>query len=260
MTRRQALELLSWLGLGATWMAACGRSDPAPADGRDSTGLPFELPDVDPFTAADNVRAAFDVLLPAERDGSGRVVSPGAVEAGAFELLELDRFLPLARAQGLLPVLPPGLADAASGLNPALVGLLSVELDAMAAEVRPLTYFKDLSLDEKKRAVALAVDTPERRPVIRFLRSVGLLAFLGAVINDDGLRALGYPPFESFDEGIANSGYPRTTSGRRVDPEREDLDALAAAGDLDDYTYREAPSPTEGDGLSTVIDSSGDLY
>lgn len=258
LTRRRALSLLSWIGAGAALGAACGPPE-ATGDAPSGPRLP-ELPDVDPYAPADNLKALMDLLLPAERDASGRLTSPGAVEAGALELLQLQRFIPLAQGQGLLPALPPALAETAAALDPALVAFLSAELDAVASEVQPFTSFKDLKPGEQRRAVLLAQDDPERRAVIRFVRAVSMLAYLGAVVNDVGLRAVGYPPFEDFVAGIAVSGYPRTPSGRLIDPAREDLAALAAAGELDDYTYNQAPAPTGGDDLSSVIDDAGDLY
>ena len=57
----------------------------------------------------------------------------------------------------------------------------------------------------------------------------------------------------------AVSGYPRTRSGRTVDAAHENLAQLAAAHDLDDYTFNLAPAPTPGDDLTLLIDANGDL-
>jgi hypothetical protein len=86
------------------------------------------------------------------------------------------------------------------------------------------------------------------------------LAWLGAVRSDIGLVAIGYPPFENHADGLAVSGYPRTTDGRLVDAEAEDLAALAASGELDDYTYNQVPAATAGVDLDDVLDARGDLY
>jgi hypothetical protein len=92
------------------------------------------------------------------------------------------------------------------------------------------------------------------------LRAACFTSFLGAIDSDAGLRAVGFPAFEDMAAGIAVSGYPRTRDGRLIDAETEDLDALARAGELDDYTYNLQPEPTPGDDLSLVINADGDLY
>jgi hypothetical protein len=235
LNRRELLGVLGWLGLTplAVHLGACARPG-AWSDDDDE-----ELPDPTlPDGARDNLRAAMDVLIPAAPDGVG------AVEAGALEVLALDRFVPLARGLGLLPALPPDWQDAvAAGADPLLQSLLAAELDAMAFEQRPLTPFRFLPRAAQEEAIALASVDPGRRPVIDFLRSVCVWAYLGAVVNDLGLRAVGFPPFEDFADGLAVSGYPR------VGPD----------GAIDDYTDNRAPAPTPGDDLSLVLDARGDL-
>lgn len=235
MNRRELLGVLGWLGLGslAVHLGACAR--PRSGDGDDDDELPDpELPD----GAADNLRAAMDVMIPAAPDGVG------AVEAGALEVLALERFVPLARGLGLLPALPPDWQDAvAGGADPLLQTLLAAELDAMAFEQRALTPFRYLSRAQQEEAIALATADPRRRPAMQLLRSVSLWAYLGAVVNDLGLRAVGFPPFEDFDDRLAVSGYPRTLPD----------------GTIDDYTDNRAPAATPGDDLSLVLDARGDL-
>lgn len=235
MNRRELLGLLGWLGLGSltVHLGACAR--PLGGDEQDEDELPDpELPD----GAADDLRAALDVMIPAAPDGTG------AVEAGALEVLALDRFVPLARGLGLLPALPPDWQEAvAGGADPLFQSLLAAELDAMAFEQRALTPFRYLSRAEQEEAIALAFADPRRRPVMQFLRSVAVWAYLGAVVNDLGLRAVGFPPFEDFAGGLAVSGYPR----------------MAADGTVDDYTDNRAPAPTPADDLSLVLDARGDL-
>jgi hypothetical protein len=248
MNRRQLCAALGWLGLGslAVHLGAC--AGPLGSDDDEDDELPDpQLPD----GVRDNLIAAMDVIIPGDA---------GAVEAGALEVLALERFVPLARSLGLLPALPPDWQDAiAGGLDPLFETLLAAELDAMAFERQALTPFRYLGRADQEEAIALAFEDPRRRPVMAFLRSICMWAWLGAVVNDAGLRAIGFPPFESFDDRRAVSGYPRTTAGRLIDAENEDLVQLAAAGELDDYTSNQAPAPTAGDDLSLVLDARGDL-
>jgi hypothetical protein len=236
ITRRELLGLLGGLGLGslAAHLGGCAIPGPAGDDGGGDQIPDPALPD----GAQDTLRAAMDVMIPAAPDGIG------AVEAGALEVLALERFVPLARGLGLLPALPPDWQDAvAGGADPLLQGLLAAELDAMAFEQRALTPFRYLSRAEQEEAIALAMLDPRRRAAMRFLRSACVWAYLGAVVNDLGLRAIGFPPFEDFADRLAVSGYPRTT----------------ATGEIDDYTDNRAPAPTAGDDLSLVLDARGDL-
>ena len=110
LARRTLLEALAWLGLGAC-------VDRAPSWGLGSdTDLPALPVPADPVGGRDriaaNVKALMDVLLPAERDAAGAPVSPGALEVGAYELLELRSLLAAADAQGLLPAMPGAVRDA----------------------------------------------------------------------------------------------------------------------------------------------------
>lgn len=191
---------------------------------------------------AANIEALMDVILPAEYGANGSLVSPGAVEAGAYSVLQLDRLVPLARAQGLLPPLPDWIDENASVLDPATQGLISAELDRMASEYTLFTPFRELSRDQQERAVADAFVDPDRAPVMEFIRAICFLAYLGAVTSDVGLQAIGYPRFEDFADGLAVSGYPRTVDGV-----------------VDDYTYNLAPEATVGDDLSGVLNADGDL-
>ncbi len=236
LTRRDLLGVLGWLGLGslAVHLGGCALPDPGGGDDDDD-----QLPDVElPDGARENLRAAMAVMIPPAPDGVG------AVEAGALEVLALERFVPLARGLGLLPALPPDWQDAvAGGADPLLQGLLAAELDAMAFEQRALTPFRHLSRPEQEEAIALATHDPRRRAAMRFLRSISVWAYLGAVVKDLGLRAVGFPPFEDFADGLAVSGYPR----------------MSASGEIDDYTDNRAPAPTPGDDLALVLDARGDL-
>ncbi|MEZ4239693.1 MAG: hypothetical protein R3F59_26765 [Myxococcota bacterium] len=238
MTRR---ELVRWLGaLGLAPLAACAEDGPADS----GTPLADWSVDVDVGTAEATLEALMDVLVPAERGPDGALLRVGAVECGALAVMALDRFVPLARAQGLLPdALPGELEEAATALDPVLVRLIAAELDAWADEHVPYTPFRDLPRASQEEVVARAYVDAGRRPIVAFVRGVCLLAFLGAVESDAGLVATGYPPFESFPDRRAVSGYPRTVDGV-----------------VEDYTWNEAPAPTPGDDLGDVLDPSGDLY
>ena len=258
MTRRQALELL--LGLGV--VAGCAPR----SDGEDAPATPFALPAQTPngtvgpsarFT--DDVAALCDVLLPSEHDANGKVISPGAREVDVDGALRIQDFVAVASAQGLLPPLPDADVRRLGGATDAFRAALNVELAALAAREKPLTAFRDLPRATQEKIVDAAFDDDAQRPLVLVARAACFLAFLGAVTNDVGLRYVGFPPFESFADGLAVSGYPRTKSGRLVDVTKEDLAALAAKGDLDDYTYDRAPDVTAGDDLGAVLDAAGDL-
>jgi hypothetical protein len=159
----------------------------------------------------------------------------------------------------LLPPLPEADVRRLGGASDLFRAALNAELAVLAARERPLTAFRDLPRATQERIVTEAFDDDARRPLMLVARAACFLAFLGAITNDVGLRYAGFPPFESFADGLAVSGYPRTKSGRLVDASKEDLPSLAAKGDLDDYTYNRAPALTAGDDLSTVLDADGDL-
>jgi hypothetical protein len=206
----------------------------------------------------DNVDALLDVLLPAETDASGNVTSPGAREVEADRVLRLDTFVPLAMAAGFLPPLPDHVTRGFATEGAAREAL-NLDLDALASLERPLTAFRDLPRDLQQRVLDAALANDAHRPAILVVRAAALAAWLGALYSDKGLCEIGFPAFENFEDGLAVSGYPRTKSGRLVDAAKEDLAALAAKGDLDDYTYARAPLPTPSDDLSRVIDANGDL-
>jgi hypothetical protein len=258
MTRRQALEIV--LGLGVFAYAGC-----APSTG-DDVAPDFALPPQVPggavaarATYADDVDALCDVLLPTERDASGKVVSPGAREADVDGALRIQDFVALGTAQGILPPLPDADVRRLSVGVDALRAALNAELAVLAARQKPLSTFRDLPRATQEEIVAAAFDDELQRPLVLVARAACFLAFLGAVTNDVGLRFVGFPPFESFADGRAVSGYPRTRSGRLVDATKENLASLASKGELDDYTYNKAPAPTPGADLSTVLDAAGDL-
>jgi hypothetical protein len=265
LTRREVLEVLAALGLAP--MLGCAEEDddrgirrPGWLDPPDDTA-PI-VPDVD---ADRTVRALLDVILPAERDEGGALRSPGALEVSALEVLAIRDFVPTARALGLvrdvglaasLPIEP-----ASEAFDEALRTLLARELDARAASHTGGLLFVEASPAERERIVAEGFDDPALRPLLLLVRAACFVAFLGAVRSDAGLVAIGFPPFEDFEDRLACSGYPRSIrEGRRLDPAVDDLAAYQARGDLDDYTYARAPAPTESDDLSMVIDEHGDLY
>ncbi len=238
-----------------------GRDD---VDWPDAPAEPFE--DADEASIA-NVRALMDVLIPTERDQLGELIAPGALEAGAMEMLELSRFLPSARSLALIPEgSVPGFEDLET-FDAALRALLSADLDALAFELHPLTPFRSLQRHEQESVVRKAFSDPLTRPMLLFARAAAFVAFLGAAHNDLGLIYVGFPPFEDFEAGIATRGYPRTADGRLVDPEAEDLAALEAAdlvafryltvdGEPAGGAYPANPNGSPGD-VAGVTDSTG---
>lgn len=258
ISRRHALAFLAELG-ALPLISACsgdGERPPPPdwvVDEPPSSGAPIPA-------FADAVDALLDVMLPAERGPDGALLSPGALEAGANGLLALDDFARLAAARGLLaPLSDDVLALLAQG-SVAFRATLAAELDLLATWQRPLSGFRDLPRHLQEAAVDDGMGDDALRPLLEVARVAAFLAWLGAVRSDVGLVAIGYPPFEDHADGLAVSGYPRTTDGRLVDAETEDLGALAASGELDDYTYNQAPTPTAGLDLDDVLDARGDLY
>jgi hypothetical protein len=258
ITRRQAFETLFGISvLFASGCAPTGEGDPAP-----SLPLPDQVPGGDVSGRphhADDVAALCDVLLPTERDKAGAIVSPGASEADVDGVLRIQDFVAVATAQGILPPLPDAFVARFSGAADAFRVAANAELAVLAARHRPLTAFRDLPRELQETVVRDAFDDDAQRPLLVVLRAATFLAFLGAVTNDAGLRAVGFHPFESFEDGRAVSGYPRTKGGRLIDASKEDLAALAGKGDLDDYTYNREPAVTPGDPLATILDAAGDL-
>jgi hypothetical protein len=147
----------------------------------------------------------------------------------------------LAQGLGFLPALSDAALTAATTSEGGLRQALDVALDLAAARERPLTAFKDLPPDAKRRVVDAMFDTDATASLMEAARVVAFVAYLGAVYDDGGIVAVGFPPYESFADGLAVSGYPRTMSGRLVDATKEDLRALDAKGDLDDYTWNVPP-------------------
>lgn len=253
--RRDVLRVLGYLGFSAA--TGCGQVSESADDRGQFAGIDpddYFYEDTDQAAAADRtIAAAMAVLLPSDFDAAG------ALEVEAMDMLRLENFIPTARTQNLLPPLPAVLDREPEVFDEPIRIAIAATLDGLASAERPLVRFSRLSDDEKGDALDRGFDDPAARPMLLFLRAACFLAWLGAVRSDAGLVAIGYPPFENFDDGVAVSGYPRTTDGRLVDAENEDLDALAAAGMLDDYTYNRAPEPTPGDDLSLVLDAGGDL-
>lgn len=258
ISRRVALTFLAELGALPLLSACAGDHErPPPPD-----WVVDEPPSQNAPTPAfaDAVDASLDVFLPAERDDSGKVVSPGALEAGAGDLLALDDFARLAAARGLLAPFPEDVLALLDQGSAVFRAALNTELDVLATWQRPLTGFRDLPRWLQEAAIDDGMGDARVRPMLEVARVAAFLAFLGAVRSDVGLVAIGYPPFEDHADGLAVSGYPRTFAGRLVDAETEDLDALAASGELDDYTYNQAPAATGGVDLDDVLDARGDLF
>ncbi len=256
LTRRQALV---FLGVGSGWLLGC-ELPPAPAVPQ--AKLPEQVPssEVDKRGVySDSVDALFDVLVPTERDPSGKVIVAGARDTGVDEVLRTESFLQLAIAQGLVKPISDELVKAFDDLSGAVRTMLNRRLDALASLEKPLAAFHELPPSLQTTLVARLFDDDAARPLLRVMRAVAFVAFLGAVESDLGLRALGFPPFEDLAGGRAVSGYPRTRAGRLIDPATENLAALAAAGELDDYSFNRAPLATAGDDLSAVLDATGEL-
>lgn len=235
LSRRAALSALAAAPLA---LAACtdraGDAPDAPAPPDPDLPPPIPRADRDAFDALCNL------LLPTEPDAEGA----GAIEARADEILRVDTFVPLAVAQGLLPSLPDAFVRTVERAGPDLRAALNVTLDALASSERPLARFVDLPAALKEAIVARAFDDAAQAPAFLVVRAACFTAWLGATTNDLGLRAVGFPPFEDWDDRLACSGYPRT------DPK---------TGEVDDYTYDRAPPPTPDDDLTLVLDANGDL-
>jgi len=236
-TRRQVLGIITFLASSAclpevpTEEKREGRSAP-----RGQSGPP-------PEGFNDNVDALLDVLLPAERDPRGVVTQPGAREVGAGALLDFQTFVPLAQTQALVPALPDELARLLDDFDMALRAALNIDLDVLASLQEPLTPFRSLSRARQEAAIDEAFDDPARRPLYALVRAVAFAAYLGAGSSDAGLVAVGYPPFDDFNDGLALTGYPRTIDGVLVD-----------------YTYNLEPETTTGVDLGQVLDPGGDLF
>lgn len=250
--------MLGLLGLGT----ACGARTEDPPPGKFDALDPenYDYREVDELTQAEaTLMAAFDVLLPSERDADGQLVSPGANDVGTLDMLRLANFVPAARRLNLLPGLPAVLDRTPEAFDEAVRFVLAADLDALAFAQRPFTAFRRLPRALQEAALDEGFEDPERAVGLTFLRAACFLAFLGGSESKIGLEAIGFPKFEDPGANIAVRGYPRTIDGRLVDANTEDLAALAAQGVLDDYTYNRAPAPTAGEDLSALLDAHGDL-
>ena len=221
---------------------------------------PPDEPIDDPEEATSaNIDALMEILIPSDTDEEGAIISVGAPDVGARDLLSLGTFVPAARAVGLLPEVELEGYEDLEVFDGALEAIVSADLDVMAGQQHLLTPFSGLTRAEQERAVSDAMNDDLMRPLLLVVRAACFIAYLGAVDNDLGLQAIGFPPFADLDDGVANVGYPRRPDGQPIDAESEDLVALDQAGLLDDYTYNREPEPTEGDDLSDVVDAHGDL-
>jgi hypothetical protein len=230
LSRREVLLVLGALGFSAAGCGGLERRRESPAGEEEEPAPPIEPPPPDGRWSS-NLRALMDTLL------------SGSVAAGAEQVLSLDNFVFLARAQGLLPGIAPDF-EAPRGFDEAFHRLLNANLDLLAALQRPLTEFRRLPPELMEAAVKAGFEDPALAPQLTFVRAACFLAFLGAVHSDAGLVSIGFPPFEDFEQKIAVSGYPRVLAG----------------GEVDDYTYNREPEPTPGDDLSLVIDPNGDFW
>jgi len=251
--RRSAiLALLAIAGAAS----GCIRSEPTRASGTKTQPPSDPGPVVQKISYEDNVDALLDVILPADRGPDGSVLSPGARELQAGRLFGDNDFVALATGLGLLPALKSDAVQAATASEGGLRTAINALLDVRASRVSPLTKFSELTRGDQISAVDDAIADDTAKPFIDIVRVVAFVAYLGATYADDGLVEIGFPPYEDFANGLAVSGYPRTTAGRLVDATTENLNALAASGTLDDYTYNLAPAaPTVALGL----DANGDL-
>jgi len=233
ISRREALGSLAALLASLTACGSAAESEKQP-NSRSPEGS--DLPPEAAFS--DNVDALFDVLIPAERDAKGKLVSPGAREAGANEVLALDRFAALAVALGLVPQIDAAGVARLEELGGLLRTTLDAQLDVLATVERPGTRFRDLPRTAQERIVARALPLD---PLMQVVRAAAFTAYLGAVTSDVGHVAIGYPAFERLADGLAVSGYPRKVDGK-----------------IDDYTYNALPAGANAD-LSLLLDANGDL-
>ncbi len=257
LSRRQALIGLALAAL-TTQACASRASDDASTTKPDPAAK-------DPGTLAptiayeDSTDALMDVLIPADRDAKGVVTCKGAREVSAGRLFGDQELVSLAQGLGFLPALSDDALTAATTSEGGLRVALNAALDLAAARERPLTAFKDLPRDAMNRVANTMFDDNSADNVAALMeaaRVVAFVAYLGAVYDDGGLVAVGFPPYESFADGLAVSGYPRTTSGRLVDATKEDLRALDAKGELDDYTWNVSPPAFA---VAVGLDARGDL-
>lgn len=243
--RREVLKTLALLGFQGASGLACGDRAGQANDFRSQPSDPplGGLRDLAPVPYSSNLRALVDTLWPAERGPDGATLAPGALEVEAERVLRLDRFLILAQAQGLLPGVSKDLVEDQPGFDVAFGRIMEADLDVLAQLQVPLSHFRELPPDLRMHAVDAGYRDPARAPLLQFVHAACVIAYFGAVYSDRGLVAVGFPPFEDFEGGVAVSGYPRTAPDGRVD----------------DFTFNRAPEPTPSDDLSNVLDPRGDL-
>lgn len=193
MTRRQSLVTVftSFASVGA-WSVIGTSIGCSPSSSRDGAGrieprVDEDLLD-DDVTFEDAVDAAFETILPAERDADGKLTVPGAREAGAGRVLETEGFGLYALAQGFVP----RVADRAIALieqtGPSVRAAINVELDLLASAKRPLVAFKDLPAKLREEIIDAALDDGEnaRAGAMQLVRAACFTAWLGAVTSDVG--------------------------------------------------------------------------
>ena len=193
----------------------------APASGeKNSLGpLPDQKGDSIPKEATDDVDALLDTLLPSEPGIAG------AREAGAGGVLAMKDFGRIAFDRGFIPVEPPAFETVRAALNADLARIAF-----------PLARFAD---HPRERREQLIQDAMVDKPIFAAVRAACFFAWLGGFTNDLGLQAVGFPPYENLEDGLAVSGYPRTLKD----------------GTLDDYTYDRAPVAS----IDLGLDINGDL-
>jgi hypothetical protein len=229
----------------ALTQTACSASAERDAKNDDAPAPPLDPGTVDGSKKyEDSVDALFDVLV------------PGAREAQAGRFFGDRELVSLVTGLGLLSTNDGEVLDALTDASGGLRSAINAMLDGLAARRAPLSKFSELSLASRTEITNDAYDADSTKPLVEIVRVIAFVAYLGATYSDAGLVAIGFPPYEDFEAGIAVSGYPRTTSGRLVDATEEDLRALAKKGELDDYTYDEGPGPFA---VALGLDERGDL-
>jgi hypothetical protein len=193
--------------------------------------IPGDPPPDERFS--DSVDALFDVLLPAELDGNGALLSAGARETGADTVMETQSLVQLLIAQGLIGPLTADEIAAFDDLRGAARAGLNAQLDLLAEEEQPNTAFRHLSRPLQEKIVQRAFDDDAMKPLMQVLRTVCFVGWLGGTDDDRGLRELGFPAFEQPGQ-LESHGFS-------------------------DYSFDRAPEATPGDDLSAVMTPTGDL-
>lgn len=266
----QCLSRRAWMR-GVLGAAGCTAIGCAPAEGEEGPWPDLDLPwddgDARGLDLVDvgeverlEIEALMEVLLPSDVDEDGVVVGVGAREVRAFDVMRIRRFVPLAQSRGLLPRALGQEFEDAAGIDRALIAVLAADLGARAAERILGLPFRDLPREEQEQVVRDAFEDPRRRDLYQVPRAACMLAYLGALYTEEGLVAVGFPPFADRGERLANTGYPRTPDGVIANPAAVDMAALRADGRLDHYSYDRRPDPTDEDDLSGVLSSTGDLF